>query len=159
LRVTFVNAMSETLPHRGRRVSLSAMRKDGLGRPVPILHLAASAHDRRTAEAMNSTCVKVAEAICMPGSELYPLRGPEHGSTLFHEAGTCGMGGGDPPCDAMGRLRAADNLWVADASVFPSAGDRHPTLTVLAHTLRVARSMRRHLELGGVITHGIRGGR
>jgi hypothetical protein len=37
---------------------------------------------------------------------------------------------------SLGRLRAINNIWVADASVFPSAGDRHPTLTVLAHALR-----------------------
>jgi choline dehydrogenase-like flavoprotein len=51
----------------------------------------------------------------------------------------------DAPCDPRGRLRAIDNVWIADASVFPSAGDRHPTLTILAHALRVARDVRRHL--------------
>ncbi|HEY4858856.1 MAG TPA: GMC oxidoreductase [Xanthobacteraceae bacterium] len=65
---------------------------------------------------------------------------------LFHEAGTCAIGAGtSAPCDPWGRLRAIDNIWVADASVFPSAGDRHPTLTVLAHALRVARSVQRRL--------------
>jgi hypothetical protein len=32
--------------------------------------------------------------------------------------------------------------------VFPSAGDRHPTLTVLAHALRVARDVQIHLIRG-----------
>jgi len=38
--------------------------------------------------------------------------------------------GAEAPCTPWGRLRAVDNVWIADASVFPSAGDRHPTLTV-----------------------------
>jgi choline dehydrogenase-like flavoprotein len=72
---------------------------------------------------------------------------------LFHEAGTCAMGAGaDAPCDPWGRLRAIDNIWVADASVFPSAGDGHPTLTVLAHALRVARSVQRRLAAGSSST-------
>jgi choline dehydrogenase-like flavoprotein len=90
----------------------------------------------------------VAEALSAPGGELYPLQDAESGPALFHEAGTCAMGGEDQPCDETGRLRAADTIWLADASVFPSAGDRHPTLTLLAHTLRVARSMVRHLRTG-----------
>jgi len=33
----------------------------------------------------------------------------------------------------------------ADASVMPTAGDRHPTLTVLAHALRAADNVGRYL--------------
>ena len=58
------------------------------------------------------------------------------------------MGGEGRACDAWGRLGSVDNVWVADASVFPSGGDRHPTLTVLAHALRVARSMSGSLAQG-----------
>jgi choline dehydrogenase-like flavoprotein len=46
--------------------------------------------------------------------------------------------GQDSVCDAWGRLRALQNVWIADASVMPTAGDRHPTLTLLAHALRAA---------------------
>lgn len=91
---------------------------------------------------MSKTCVAVAEAITSPGAELIRYRDPFSSPLLFHPSGTCAMGRGDElPCDPYGRLRSLENVWIADASVFPSAGDRHPTLTVLAHTLRMARSV------------------
>ena len=148
LRVTLINAMGETAPHENRRVTLSPTRVDGLGRALPVLRLEAAAEDLLMADEMNSACLAVAEALSVSGGELYPLQDAEQGAALFHEAGTCAMGNEDQPCDRMGRLKAADNIWLADASVFPSAGDRHPTLTLLAHTLRVARSMCRQLRIG-----------
>jgi choline dehydrogenase-like flavoprotein len=50
------------------------------------------------------------------------------------------------PCDSWGKLKVLDNVWVADASVMPTAGDRHPTLTLLAHAARVADSVARWLQ-------------
>jgi choline dehydrogenase-like flavoprotein len=44
-------------------------------------------------------------------------------------------------------------VWVADASVFPSGGDCHPTLTVVAHALRVAESVDQ--ALGGVVRRDV----
>ena len=146
LRVTFINALGESAHHDGRWMTLSKDRTDDLGRQVPVLHTRAAEQDARMAEDMNSACLAVAEAISdQAGGELHPLQEASPEAKLFHEAGTCRMGGEDHACDAWGRLRAVENVWVADASVFPSAGDRHPTLTLLAHTLRVARSMGRSL--------------
>lgn len=57
-----------------------------------------------------------------------------------HPMGTCRMGT-DPAVsvvDAEGGLWRHPGLFVADASVFPSAGGTGPSLTVLAHALRVA---------------------
>ena len=90
---------------------------------------------------MKANCVAFAQAIERERAELFLLEDATSARHLFHEAGTCAIGAGtSAPCDPWGRLRAIDNIWVADASVFPSAGDRHPTLTVLAHALRVACS-------------------
>ena len=56
-----------------------------------------------------------------------------------HQAGTARMG--DDPAssvvDATGRSHELANLWIADASVFPSIGAVNPALTVMAHALRV----------------------
>ena len=57
--------------------------------------------------------------------------------------GTARMG--DDPAtsvvDAFGRVHELDNLYVADGSVFVSAGGFNPTLTIMALSLRVARHL------------------
>jgi choline dehydrogenase-like flavoprotein len=57
-----------------------------------------------------------------------------------HQAGTARFGRDpqtsvlDPDCKA----HELDNLYVADASFFPSIGAVNPTLTIIANALRVA---------------------
>ena len=151
-RVTYISGMSESTSNEGCRVTLSRTQIDTLGRPIPIVHLASTTTDRERRSRMKTKCVAFAEALAEPGAELFLLHDPPASRYLFHEAGTCAMGwSNDVPCDPRGRLRAIDNVWIADASVFSSAGDRHPTLTILAHALRVARDVRRHLMACGVI--------
>jgi hypothetical protein len=147
MRVTHVNAMTETEPNGASSVTLSRTDVDALGRAVPVIRLATTRKDRESIARMKASCIAVAEAIAQAGAELLLIEEPAPNRYLFHEAGTCVMGvGAEAPCTPWGRLRAVDNVWIADASVFPSAGDRHPTLTVLAHALRVARDMQRHLS-------------
>ena len=55
--------------------------------------------------------------------------------TIFasaHPQGGCGMGGEDAVCDNQGRLRGYNNIYVADASLFPSSSGVNPALTVMA---------------------------
>jgi choline dehydrogenase-like flavoprotein len=150
---TLVNSMGEQWRHPGRFVDLTARARDTLGRPLPRLHFAWSAAERRLVEEMKEACRKVARAIASPGAQLLRYRDPFVVPPVFHPAGTCAMGA-DPraPCDPWGRLRSAPAIWIADASVFPSAGDCHPTLTVLAHALRVAESVDRALDARSVGT-------
>ncbi len=145
--VTFVNSLGEQWRTPRRYVDLAPRARDALGRPLPQLHFASSAAERRLVEDMKASCRSVAEAIASPGASLVRYRDPFVLPPVFHPAGTCAMGD-DPgaPCDPWGRLRLAPNVWVADASVFPSAGDCHPTLTVLAHALRVVESVDRALD-------------
>jgi choline dehydrogenase-like flavoprotein len=141
---THLVGLGELLPHRGRRVDLAPRARDALGRAVPRIHLAWSDDDRRLARAMRRTCIDVAEAIASPGAELVSHGDSISSPILFHPSGTCAMGRTDEyPCDPFGRLRSLSNVWIADASVFPSAGDRHPTLTLLAHTLRMTGAVAR----------------
>ena len=60
------------------------------------------------------------------------------GSSHLH--GTCRMGD-DPARSVVNRwCRSHDvpNLWMVDASVFPTSGGYNPTLTILANAYRVA---------------------
>jgi hypothetical protein len=69
-----------------------------------------------------------------------PLAGP---ASTAHIMGTARMG--DDPAtsvvDAFGRLHNLDNVYVADGSVFTSAGGFNPTVTIMALALRTARHL------------------
>jgi gluconate 5-dehydrogenase len=151
---TFVSALGEQWRHKDRFVDLAPRARDTLRRRVPQVHLAWSADERRMVADMKTSCCDVAHAIASPGAELVPYRDPFVLPALFHPAGTCAMATDrSAPCDPRGRLRALPSVWVADASVFPSGGDCHPTLTVVAHALRVAESVDQ--ALGGVVRRDV----
>jgi choline dehydrogenase-like flavoprotein len=61
-------------------------------------------------------------------------------SGTAHQAGTCRFGV-DPSTSVLNldcRAHEVDNLYVTDASFFPSIGAVNPTLTIIANALRVA---------------------
>ena len=61
-------------------------------------------------------------------------------SGTAHQAGTCRFGT-DPATSVLNldcRAHEIDNLYVTDASFFPSIGAVNPTLTIIANALRVA---------------------
>ncbi len=68
-------------------------------------------------------------------------------SGTAHQAGTARMG--ENPANSVLDLDCKahdlDNLYVADASFFPSIGAVNPTLTIVANALRVAEVIRRRL--------------
>ena len=73
---------------------------------------------------------------------VYP-RGEAPLGVIGHACGTCRMGS-DPATsvvDAQGRCHGLDNLWIADASVFPGCPSVGPGLTVFANGLRVGSAV------------------
>lgn len=73
---------------------------------------------------------------------VYP-RGEAPLALMGHACGTCRMGT-DPATsvvDLQGRCHGLDNLWIADASVFPGCPAVGPGLTVIANALRVASAV------------------
>ena len=65
-----------------------------------------------------------------------------------HQAGTCRFGT-DPATSVLDvdcRAHEVDNLYVTDASFFPSIGAVNPTLTIVANALRVADHLRERLD-------------
>jgi choline dehydrogenase-like flavoprotein len=68
------------------------------------------------------------------------LRGAENNEALAHVCGTCRFGS-DPKTsvlDPQNRAHGVANLYVVDASFFPSSAGLNPSLTVAANALRVA---------------------
>ena len=60
-----------------------------------------------------------------------------------HPCGTLAMGTAPATSvlDASGRVHGIRNLWVTDASVFPTSMGVNPSLTIAANALRVASIM------------------
>lgn len=146
---TQIHAIGELFPHAKRFVDLDPTERDALGRRIPRIHLAWSAAERRMAADLRRACAALADAIAIPGSKLIPFLDPLQAGA-GHEAGTCAMGLDERSvCDPFGRLRALENVWIADASAMPTSGDRHPTLTLLAHALRAADNAGRYLARTG----------
>lgn len=64
-----------------------------------------------------------------------------------HQAGTCRFGA-DPASSVLDldcKAHELDNLYIADASFFPSIGAVNPTLTIIANALRVADRIKERL--------------
>ena len=64
-----------------------------------------------------------------------------------HQAGTARFGA-DPATSVLDldcKAHELDNLYVADASFFPSIGAVNPTLTIVANALRVADKIKLRL--------------
>lgn len=68
------------------------------------------------------------------------LKRAEANDMLAHVCGTCRMGvePGASVVDASNRAHDLDNLYIVDASFFPSSSAAHPSLTIAANALRVA---------------------
>ena len=69
-------------------------------------------------------------------------------SGTAHQAGTLRFGT-DPKTSVLDlncRSHEVDNLYVTDASFFPSIGAVNPTLTIIANALRVAEHLRQRLS-------------
>ncbi|TPV95058.1 MAG: GMC family oxidoreductase [Myxococcales bacterium FL481] len=76
----------------------------------------------------------------LPGNVGMLVLTGERNLNFGHVSGTCRMGD-DPETsvvDADQRCHDLDNLYVADASVFPTSGGINPSLTIAALALRVA---------------------
>ena len=59
---------------------------------------------------------------------------------MNHQCGTARMSAdaGEGVVDPTGRCHEVQNLWIADASVFPSSAATNPTLTIVANAYRTA---------------------
>jgi choline dehydrogenase-like flavoprotein len=70
-------------------------------------------------------------------------RGEAPISVMGYACGTCRMGSNPATSvvDLQGRSHEIDNLYIADASVFPSCPSIGPGLTVIANALRLGEQL------------------
>ncbi len=127
-------AILEDLPYLDNRVRPSdRCGVDGRQRLRLNYRLHDSEAQRRT------TFLRHVKDVLQPYRKL-TLRTGESNTTLGHVCGTCRFGT-DPKTsvlDAYNRAHQVANLYVVDASFFPSSSGLNPSLTVAANALRVA---------------------
>lgn len=129
----------EQSPHRDNRVALSA-RRDALDVPLPALHWTWRADDQARLERLRALVSRELEAIGTVTIESHASPDPN----AHHHAGTTRMHV-DPRhgvTDRDGRVHDTDNVYVAGASTFPTAGFANPMLTIVALSVRLARHLR-----------------
>jgi choline dehydrogenase-like flavoprotein len=126
----------EDLPDEGNRVVLAPHRPDSSGLPGAKVVYRASENSRRLLEFhLSRACESLQEAGATRVDSLALMR-----SAGWHLLGTARMGA-DPATsvvDPWGKAHDLDNLYVADGSVFVTAGGVNPTNTICALALRCA---------------------
>jgi choline dehydrogenase-like flavoprotein len=129
--------ISEDQPRPENRVHLDPRRQDALRRPLARLHHRYTPRDRASRRALERRACELLRDLGAPFVVRKPL------ATFSHALGTVRMGVDEArfPVAPDGRFRGLSNLWITDASVFPTAGGVNPSLTVAANALRVARGM------------------
>jgi choline dehydrogenase-like flavoprotein len=136
----------EDLPQAENRIDLDPEVRDHNGFPAARITYSPHQHEKAAAqllgpklEAMHLLAPGATSAVIVP----YPLINAGAQYTA-HLAGTARMGD-DPQtsvCAADGRLHEVDNVYVADASTFPTFPGFNPTNTIMANALRVSRGVR-----------------
>ncbi|PYV17009.1 MAG: GMC family oxidoreductase, partial [Acidobacteria bacterium] len=124
----------EMLPEAGSRIDLDPVARDRFGLPLARVHVRYGENERRLFAAMRGESRRILEA---SGVEILSERADP---ATNHELGGCRMGS-DPRASVVDRFcRAHDvaNLFVVDGSVFPSASEKNPTLTIMALAARTA---------------------
>jgi choline dehydrogenase-like flavoprotein len=129
----------EQSPHPENRITLSGKR-DSLGVPLPALHWEWRADDHARLERIRELIVRNLESVGVATIDENARPDPN----AHHHAGTTRMH--DDPrlgvTDRNGRVHAKENLYVAGASTFPTAGFANPVLTIVAMSVRLARHLR-----------------
>ena len=67
----------------------------------------------------------------------------EDNKRLAHVCGTCRSGNGPEKSvvDANCKSHDIDNLYISDASIFPTSGGTNPALTIAANALRISEKI------------------
>jgi choline dehydrogenase-like flavoprotein len=130
--------MTEDLPHPENRVQVG---RDSGGEPQ--IHLSYTPNNVESFERLKKRWIDVLKAAghadsSVPFHAYFKKRIPLNG--VGHQNGTCRFGT-DPTqsvLDTNCKAHDLDNLYVVDASFFPSCGAVNPSLTIIANAIRIA---------------------
>jgi choline dehydrogenase-like flavoprotein len=134
----------EQRPDPRNRIELGA-RCDRLGNPLPRLLLTWTDEEQKSLEQLRELLREWLRTAGLGELMFTPGRRPD--LSAHHHAGTTRMAldRKNGVVDPDSRVFGIDNLYVAGASVFPSAGFANPTLTIVALARRLGRHLAREL--------------
>jgi choline dehydrogenase-like flavoprotein len=133
------NAGAEMLARKENFVELDPEVKDHWGIPVLKIHFTHGDNDYKLIEDFQQHAEELfrkAGGEVMPGAPRASARRPLGGS--IHEVGTARMSvsSKDGVLTSFGQTHDIPNLYVFGGNAFPSTGDKHPTLTMMALSAR-----------------------
>ena len=134
-----VSGTGETIPDERSFVALDPERVDGAGMPLAQINSVLTANSIALLRFMANRCRAILTEAGVP--ELAEENGVWDRFTATHVFGTCRMGAdaATSVVDPFGRAHDVNNLFIADASVFPSSGGGEaPVSTIQALALRMA---------------------
>ncbi len=142
-RVLSIGAIGESLPNAGSFIDLDPELRDHLDMPVARIH---SRLDEMALRRLEFMADKTREMLKASGAaDIFEENGSYDVFSSAHVFGTCRMGA-DPAAsvvDTHGRSHRWKNLFLTDASVFPSSGGgESPSLTIEALAIRSADRIR-----------------
>ncbi|HWQ94072.1 MAG TPA: GMC family oxidoreductase [Gammaproteobacteria bacterium] len=142
-RALVMGAVAECLPNEKSFIDLDPDEKDEFGMPIARIHSHLDEMALRRVEFMAKTCREMLGAAGV--EQLFEEYGSYDFFSSTHVFGTCRMGN-DPQhsvVDSHCRSHRWRNLFIVDASVFPSTGGGEaPSLTIEALAIRTAAHIR-----------------
>lgn len=148
-RLLSVSAIGESLPDAGSYVDLDPAERDEAGDPIARIHSHLAESELRRLRFMATTSRDILREA--DARELVEEFGTWDHFSATHVFGTCRMGAreDDSVVDPRGCAHRWRNLYVADASVFPSSGGgESPSLTIEALAIRGADAIVAALSRG-----------
>ncbi|WP_370247072.1 GMC family oxidoreductase [Nocardioides sp.] len=134
----------QDLPQAANRVDLDPRVRDLHGLPAPRVTYSPHRHEQAAATLLGAQLAMHRLAPGAVGALVLPFPLLSDGITnTAHLAGTARMGT-DPRhsvCAPSGRLHEVENVYVADASTWPTFPGFNPTLTIMANAVRIARGL------------------
>jgi choline dehydrogenase-like flavoprotein len=132
-RITGLLAIAEDQPRADNGVALAPSGHDRFGLPQLLVTHRYSPRDVAAGRTLVGQARRVLRRAGAWATRVHEIR------SFSHAVGTLRMGT-DPataPVDPEGRFRGLENLYVTDASVFPTSAAVNPSLTIAACALRV----------------------
>jgi choline dehydrogenase-like flavoprotein len=134
LRTTLLAAIMEDPPYSDNQVTLRRTPENGQGTRLSLAYTL-RAYDKARLNAFRGRISATLEPY-----RFMLIKQAENNQRLAHVCGTCrfGLDPGESVLDRNNKAHNLSNLYVVDASFFPSSSGINPALTIAANALRVA---------------------